>query len=48
MNIFTGNAYIYRSMLTNDWKSTENQVIELYNHREAGEEVFDEMTNDFG
>ena len=48
MNIFTGDTFIYRSILTNDWKSTEKEVIELYNHRGASEKVFDEMNNDFG
>ena len=48
LDMFTGDAYIYRSILTNDCESTEKQVIELYNHRGASEKVFDEMNNDFG
>jgi len=47
-DVFTGDAYAYRSILTNDWQSTEKATIELYNHRGASEKVFDEMNNDFG
>ena len=47
-DVFTGDAYTYRSILSNDWQSTEKAIIELYNHRGASEKVFDEMNNDFG
>ncbi len=47
-DIFTGDTYIYRSILTNDNKSTEKDVVEYYNARGASEKIFDEMNNDFG
>jgi len=48
MNIFTGDAMKYRSILTNDRQSTEKEVIEYYNQRGRSEKVFDIMNNDFG
>ena len=48
LDMFTGDAYIYRSILTNDHKGTEKQVIEYYNSRGSSEKIFDEMNNDFG
>lgn len=47
-DLFTGDAYIYRSILTNDHESDEKQVIEYYNQRGASEKIFDVMNNDFG
>lgn len=47
-DVFTGDTYIYRSILTNDHKSTEKEVIEYYNARGTSEKIFDEMNNDFG
>lgn len=48
LDMFTDDAYIYRSILTNDHKGTEKQVIEYYNARGSSEKIFDEMNNDFG
>ena len=48
LDMFTGNNYIYRSILTNDHESTEKEVIEYYNARGTSEKIFDEMNNDFG
>jgi len=48
LDIFTGNKYIYRSILTNDHEGTEKEIIEYYNARGTSEKVFDEMNNDFG
>lgn len=48
IDMFTQDTYIYRSILTNDHKSTEKEVIEYYNARGASEKIFDEMNNDFG
>jgi len=48
IDIFTGDTYIYRSILTNDWQSTEKEVIEYYNQRGSSEKLFDVMNNDFG
>ena len=48
LDIFTKDNYIYRSILTNDHKSSEKAVIEYYNARGTSEKIFDEMNNDFG
>lgn len=40
--------FIYRAILTNDHKSSDQEIIEFYNQRGASEKVFDEMNNDFG
>jgi len=48
INIFTKDTFKYRTILTNDWDSTEKQIIEYYNNRGASEKIFDIMNNDFG
>ena len=48
LDMFTGDTFKYRSILTNDWESTEKEVIEFYNQRGASEKTFDIMNNDFG
>ena len=48
LDAFTKDTYIYRSILTNDHKSTEIEVVEYYNARGASEKIFDQMNNDFG
>jgi len=48
VNLFTGDTFNYRSILTNDWQSTEKEVIEYYNLRGSSEKLFDVMNNDFG
>ena len=48
LDAFTGDNLSYRSILTNDHKSTELQVIQYYNQRGASEKIFDVMNNDFG
>lgn len=48
VDMFTGDTFVYRSILTNDWESSEKQVIEFYNQRGASEKLFDVMNNDFG
>lgn len=47
-DLFTGDAFTYRSILTCDHESTEKEVIEYYNQRGGSEKIFDEMNNDFG
>ncbi|MDR2233079.1 MAG: IS1380 family transposase [Tannerella sp.] len=47
-DLFTGDNFIYRSILTNDHESSEKEVIEYYNQRGASEKNFDTMNNDFG
>lgn len=48
MDFFTKDNLKYRTILTNDWDSTEMQVIEYYNQRGKSEKIFDVMNNDFG
>ena len=48
VDVFTQDTFKYRSLLTNDWESTEKEVIEYYNQRGASEKIFDVMNNDFG
>ena len=47
-DLFTGDNCKYRSILTNDWESTEQEVIEYYNDRGSSEKIFDIQNNDFG
>jgi hypothetical protein len=47
LDIFDG-AFIYRCILTNDWKSDEKSVIQYYNARGNSEKIFDIQNNDFG
>ncbi len=46
IDMFTGDLFVYRSILTNDGQSTEKQVIEFYNQRGSSEKLFDVMNND--
>jgi hypothetical protein len=48
MDLFTQDSMKYRTILTNDWDSCEQDVIEYYNQRGKSEKVFDVMNNDFG
>ncbi len=48
LDLFTSDNFKYRSILTNDWDSTEKEVIEYYNQRGSSEKLFDVMNNDFG
>jgi hypothetical protein len=48
LNVFSGDNFNYRCILTNDWESTEKVVIEYYNQRGASEKIFDIQNNDFG
>ena len=47
INTFTGDAYKYMFIMTNDWEMSDKQVIEFYNQRGASEKVFDIQNNDF-
>lgn len=47
VNTFTGDAYKYMFIMTNDWQMSDKQVIEFYNQRGASEKVFDVQNNDF-
>jgi hypothetical protein len=40
--------YTYRCILTNDYTSTNREIVEFYNLRGGKERIFDEMNNGFG
>jgi hypothetical protein len=48
LDLFEGEKFNYRCILTNDYLSTEKEVIEYYNQRGASEKTFDIQNNDFG
>ena len=48
VDLFTKDTMKYRTILTDDWDSTEQEVIEYYNQRGKSEKLFDVMNNDFG
>jgi hypothetical protein len=47
-DLFEGEKFNYRCILTNDHQSTEKEVIEFYNRRGNSERIFDIQNNDFG
>jgi len=48
IDMFTADNMEYRSILTNDMKSTEKEIIEYYNLRGTEEKTIDILNNDFG
>jgi hypothetical protein len=48
LDLFEGEKFNYRCILTNDHKSSEKEVIEYYNRRGSSEKIFDIQNNDFG
>ena len=46
-DLFTGDAFVYRAILTNDREKSNREVIVFYNARGASERLFDQMNNDF-
>lgn len=48
INMFTGEAYEYSAIITNDYKKSNLEVVEFYNQRGASEKEFDILKNDFG
>ena len=40
--------YTYRCILTNDYESSEREIVEFYNQRGSKERIFDDMNNGFG
>jgi len=48
VDAFTKDTFTYRSLLTNDWENTEEEIIKYYNKRGTSEKIFDVMNNDFG
>ena len=45
---FNDKFYTYRCIVTNDWDSTEEEIIRYYNARGESEKNFDIQNNDFG
>lgn len=48
INLFTGEAYFYNAILTNDFEMSDDEVVYFYNARGAKEKEFDTLKNDFG
>lgn len=48
VNMFTGEAFNYRSILTNDYEMSDDEVVFFYNQRGTIEREFDILKNDFG
>lgn len=48
VDMFTGDAYEYRAILTNNNLMTVEEVVNFYHHRGNMEKQFDIMKNDFG
>jgi hypothetical protein len=48
IDVFSNDNFTYRAILTTDKDSSNQEVVEYYNQRGAGEKIFDEMNNDFG
>lgn len=48
LNVFTGEAYNYHPILTNDFEMSDDEVVFFYNQRGAIEKEFDVLKNDFG
>jgi hypothetical protein len=46
-NLFTGDHYLYRAIMTDDHVKSDLDVILFYNDRGESERLFDEMNNDF-
>ena len=47
LDIWEGE-YTYRCILTNDYESSERDIVEFYNLRGGKERIFDDMNNGFG
>jgi len=48
INLFTGEAYNYSVILTNDFDMSNNDVVFFYNARGTEEREFDDLKNGFG
>lgn len=46
-NLFTGDDFTYRAIMTNNGEMSDKDVVEFYNDRGESERLFDEMNNDF-
>ena len=48
LDLFEGEKFNYRCILTNDHQNSEKEIIEYYNQRGSSEKTFDIQNNDFG
>jgi len=48
VNLFTNEAFLYKAIITNDYKMSDIEVFNFYNQRGAAEKEFDVLKNDFG
>ena len=48
LNVFSGEAYNYHPIMTNDYQMSDDDVVFFYNQRGAIEREFDILKNDFG
>jgi len=48
LNLFTGEAFDYSAIVTNDYHSSSQEIVLFYNQRGAAEKEFDILKNDFG
>jgi hypothetical protein len=46
-DLFTGDNFTYRAIMTNNMEMSDLETIEFYNKRGESERLFDEMNNDF-
>lgn len=46
-DLFTGDSFTYRAIMTNNYEMTDKEIVEFYNNRGDSERLFDEMNNDF-
>ena len=47
-DLFFGDHYVYRAILTNDYHTAPAGIVRFYNERGGSERNFDELNNDFG
>lgn len=47
IDMFTGDAFKYRAIMTNNRKKSDLEIVQFYNKRGDSERLFDEMNNDF-
>lgn len=47
IDAFHQDNFIYRAIITDDFATEDQAIIEFYNNRGASEKIFDELNNDF-
>lgn len=48
IDIFQGDSFVYRAIITNDTTMSDEEIVYFYNQRGSSEKIFDEMNIDFG